>query len=398
MSSSLTQNEALQQALALSRKSAASNPFTSTSSSSSSLSSSSSSSSSSASSLSQNTITQPSSLPGFASSGAGQGLAMPSGLATLPGPAGTGTTITLGASPAQAAGLIGPGGLVSLLAAVNPTRILVLLNAVGDDELASLTELADVCADIGAEAQTVCQTHGGHLLRIVCPRPHAGETIEGYSKTLARPDTLQQVGATGLLMDGGKSSTNSGDTHQTNESTIGGGGGVVASFPTAAAEFFKQTGGSWSESVAGVVEKHQSAIVGIKGSGGGGSTSTLLLTSGSSSSATAASTTSASSSSTWAESVALSTSNQVKSSSGVKGDVNENALRKRTRALGKVFLEFDSSAAAIAVQRELAGMFYSGKIVVSSFADEVAFTKGEICDLTAPDSFVLEADGGGGVD
>ena len=177
-----------------------------------------------------------------------------------------------------------------------------------------------------------------------------------------------------------------------------GGGGGGASFPTAAAEFFKQTGGSWSESVAGVVEKHQSAFSGNKGGGGGGGGggSTLLLTSGSSSSiATASNTSSSSSSSTWAESVALSTGHQ-----GGKGkfDVNEGSgtSRKRTRALGKVFLEFDSSAAAIAVQRELAGMFYSGKIVVSSFADETAFTRGEICDLIAPDSFVLEAAGGGG--
>ena len=351
---------------------------------------------------------QPSPLPGFASSGAGQGLAMPSGLVTLPGPTGTGTTITLGASPAQAAGLIGPGGLVSLLAAVNPTRILVLLNAVGDDELASLTELADVCADIGAEAQTACQTSGGHLLRIVCPRPHSGETIEGYSKTLARPEALQQVGATGLLTDG-SSKSGSSDSLVKNESGGGGGGGTGggtaggaggASFPTAAAEFFKQTGGSWSESVAGVVEKHQSAYGGNKGGGGGGGGGggTLLLTSGSSSSsslAAASNTSSSSSSSTWAESVALSTGHQ-----GGKGkiDVNEGSgtIRKRTRALGKVFLEFDSSAAAIAVQRELAGMFYSGKIVVSSFADETAFTRGEICDLIAPDSFVLEAVGGGG--
>ena len=379
---SLTQNEALQKALSFSRKTPASSSTTTTT----------------------QQPQQPSPpLPGFASSGAGQGLAMPSGLVTLPGPTGTGTTITLGASPAQAAGLIGPGGLVSLLAAVNPTRILVLLNAVGDDELASLTELADVCADIGAEAQTVCQTSGGHLLRIVCPRPHSGETIEGYSKTLARPEALQQVGATGLLTDGSsKSGGGSSDSLVKNESggTGGGpgGGGGGASFPTAAAEFFKQTGGSWSESVAGVVEKHQSAFSGNKGGGGGGGGggSTLLLTSGSSSSiATASNTSSSSSSSTWAESVALSTGHQ-----GGKGkfDVNEGSgtLRKRTRALGKVFLEFDSSAAAIAVQRELAGMFYSGKIVVSSFADETAFTRGEICDLIAPDSFVLEAAGGGG--
>jgi hypothetical protein len=122
-SSPLTQNEALQKALEMSRKSSSSSSFIP--------------------------------LPGFAASTGGQGLAMPSGLSTLPGPSGTSTTITLGASPAQAAGLIGPGGLVSLLAAINPTRILVLLNAIGDDELGSITELADACADIGAEAQTI---------------------------------------------------------------------------------------------------------------------------------------------------------------------------------------------------------------------------------------------------
>jgi hypothetical protein len=35
-------------------------------------------------------------------------------------------------------------------------------------------------------------------------------------------------------------------------------------------------------------------------------------------------------------------------------------------------------------------MFYSGKIVVSSFVDETAFTRGELCDLIAPESFVLQ--------
>ena len=371
MSSSipLTQNEALQKALEMSRKS--------------------SSSSSSSSSFIP--------LPGFAASTGGQGLAMPSGLSTLPGPSGTSTTITLGASPAQAAGLIGPGGLVSLLAAINPTRILVLLNAIGDDELGSITELADACADIGAEAQTICETSGGHLLRIICPRPHTGETIEGYSKALARPEILQQVGAAGLLTD--NNNGGNGNSNSTINVTGGNGNGndelklSTASFPTSASEFFKQTGGSWSESVAGVVEKHQSAIEGMKSNNNGSLSSSMLLLTSSSSSSSSTSTSSIGSSiskSTWAESVALSTGQQIKTNINILEDGNHQQQRKRTRALGKVFLEFDTITAAIAVQRELAGMFYSGKIVVSSFVDESAFTRGELCDLLAPESFVLQ--------
>lgn len=53
----------------------------------------------------------------------------------------------------------------------------------------------------------------------------------------------------------------------------------------------------------------------------------------------------------------------------------------RTAGLGKVFLEFDTPHAAVAVQRELSGRAFSGRILATTFADVDRYRAGELCDF-----------------
>lgn len=58
-------------------------------------------------------------------------------------------------------------------------------------------------------------------------------------------------------------------------------------------------------------------------------------------------------------------------------------LAGRTRGLGKVFVEFESSEAAVEAQKELSGRAFNGRILVTSFVEEGAWRSGAACDFTA---------------
>lgn len=175
-------------------------------------------------------------LPGLAALGGGGGnlglglgLGMPSGLSSITGTAAN-VNVQVGSSPAQAAGMLGPGGIVSLLAAVTPTRILVLLNAVSDVDFKA-TDHADVLADIACEAQK-----HGVLLRAVMPLPKPGESLE---PNIERPEILKKVGAAGLLED--------------SREALAGGSAAQMNVPKNAQEFYKRTmGGPDARGNAGV--------------------------------------------------------------------------------------------------------------------------------------------------
>jgi hypothetical protein len=145
------------------------------------------------------------------------GLGLPSNMSSMPGPAGI--TVNVGSTPAAAAGLLGPGGIVSLLAAVQPTRVLVLVNSVGDPDISG-PAAGEILADIAAEAQV-----HGRLLRAILPLPRPGETIEQRAKAIARPASLKVAGASGLLEDA--------------RDALAGGAGARP-IPTSAAEFHRR--------------------------------------------------------------------------------------------------------------------------------------------------------------
>ena len=88
-----------------------------------------------------------------------------------------------------------PGGLLSLLASIVPTRVLVLLNAVGDEDLTSAASVAEVRDDVAVEAHAAAQCVPappgapgtapgraagplGRLLAVRIPRPRPGERME----------------------------------------------------------------------------------------------------------------------------------------------------------------------------------------------------------------------------
>jgi hypothetical protein len=64
-------------------------------------------------------------------------LGLQSSTTSLPAPHGAGGNVVLGAVPAAACGLLGPSGMMGLLASIEPTRILVIHNALSDDDLAN---------------------------------------------------------------------------------------------------------------------------------------------------------------------------------------------------------------------------------------------------------------------
>ena len=115
-----------------------------------------------------------------------------------------------------------PGGLLSLLASIVPTRVLVLLNAVGDEDLTSAASVAEVRDDVAVEAHAAAQCVPappgapgtapgraagplGRLLAVRIPRPRPGERMEvdliSRGVRLASA-LLGAVGSGALLEDG----------------------------------------------------------------------------------------------------------------------------------------------------------------------------------------------------
>jgi hypothetical protein len=340
-----------------------------------------------------------------------------------------GVTVNIGPLPASAAGLLGPGGIVSLLAAVRPTRLLVLLNALSDKDFPSTVALArrkeiaggggeedekegddqvggggedgtandgrpsssssalsaaaattdgdddeagrqrkrarrraadaaasgpvdveagyaanaaailDLVADLVAEAQL-----HGPVVRAVVPLPRPGSELLEPRLALVRPAGAvgKVVGASGLLEDGKAGSGGAGGGAD-------GGADAPKVVPSSAVDFYKQTmakGGAGAGAGAG--SGAGSGAGGMEGDGDG------------------------------------------EGEGAGEGASSSGGKRQRTRGLGKVYLEFDSVVAATAAQRELAGRFFNGHILVTSFADERKFIRGDVAPL------VPAAGGGGG--
>ena len=58
-------------------------------------------------------------------------------------------------------------------------------------------------------------------------------------------------------------------------------------------------------------------------------------------------------------------------------------LVRRTRGLGKLFLECSSVPAALAVQQALSGRAFNGRILVTTFVPDDDFVRGDACDFDA---------------
>jgi hypothetical protein len=302
----------------------------------------------------------------------GIAMGMPSGTSIIPAPAGV--MVNAGASPAQAAGMLGPGGLISLLAAVHPSRVLVLANAMTDALLESgradppslRSQLAEVAADIAAEAQVASP---GALLRLIIPLPReAGELIDP-PVGVRLGGAIKVVGAAGLLED-------TKDGIVTTAGTARGGGGrdgqVVGAnmegatvIPLTAEAFYRKVvaagGGAGTGGAGG-----WSNLDGL-GSGVGGAMSAL--------------------------NAAGVGEEQAEEEEEGEGGVATGAFDAdgRTRNLGKVFLEFASVGAALGAQRELSGRFFEGRITVGTFAHPAKFVAGDLCGMGPPFAFAMTA-------
>lgn len=309
----------------------------------------------------------PSSTPAAPPSlGVGPGMGMPSGTTVIQGPAGG--MINVGASPAQAAGMLGTGGLVSLLAAVAPTRVLVIYNALTDAILETgraaptnlQTELADVVLDIAGEAQ---KASPGQLLRVVVPLPSVKGELIDPPVGVKLGGTIKVVGAQGLLED--KQDKEQGiltiptahgkiDSH---EAPVVVGANMLGAkvIPITAEAFYRKVaGGNWS---AGLETLPDRPTMGGGGGTGGGA---------------------------WTQEQDHD-AEPVEPSAGTGGFADDG----RTRGLGKLFLEFHSVDAAISAQKELAGRFYEGRILVATFAHPAKWSAGDLCALGPPGAFVM---------
>jgi hypothetical protein len=310
----------------------------------------------------------------------------PSGVTSISnGPAGM--SMNLHTSPAAAAALLGPGGLPAMLAAFRPTRVLAVLNVFSESDLASRAGVADVLRDCAAEAQRATAAAAaaapsppfpfGGLLRAVAPLPRKGETLE---PRLARPRAaMTHVGADGLLEDaparpefevggarraGGRSANEGALIVAPDVAALSGlGQRQRNALPSLASEFFKKTGG-FSEGME--VLEHASAV------NWGGKPGGAWKPPPSSSSASAAAAAAHASAPSPAPRDA--TSEDVP---GAQGSAAADEPVKRTRGLGRVYLEFGCVNSAAAAMMQLAGRFFAGRILVVTYVDEEKFLSGQ---------------------
>lgn len=257
---------------------------------------------------------------------------------TVPAPGGV--NVNVGPNPAAAAGLLGPGGIVMLLSSITPTRVLVLLNAVTDVELRDDAEFADTIADIACECAKF-----GKLRRIACPRPAAGSSESANYDFLKRPPNAKMYsGPVGMLEDG-----KAGEKPAPAEDKS-------ARIPTTASAFFERVlkGEAAGPSVVGL------SRMGLLTSGAGGP-SGIDGDGGDS----------------WREAGADRQA-QAEREGAAEGDgaatgeagadPNADAIAKRTKGLGKVYIEFESVDGAVAAQKELSGRAFAGRVLVTTFA------------------------------
>lgn len=300
------------------------------------------------------------------------------------GPAGM--NITLGGPPAQAAGLLGPGGMNSLIASVVPTRVLVLMNVVTDEILRNREVCMDVLVDLISEIHRIfelvekkitpslpileSQKHG--IVRVVCPKPKEGEFIE---RQLVRPKgPLKVAGPEGLLEDAPaekpkkKLKTDPVTTLTLYDVAVQ---GVKKDgrrkFAGSAQEFFEKTmKGGFGTYIPGV--GYSGTTVEAK--------NTFASSTGSKDPSVTSSEAENRPSGTDSSTRAL-----FEDSETPEGSEVSNLKSQVTPGLGKVFLEFTTPETAMVIQTELAGRFFGGRILVAAFADTRDFYQGKLCDL-----------------
>jgi len=216
----------------------------------------------------------------------------------------------------------------------------------------------------------------GGLLRAVTPLPRAGETLE---PRLARVRTaMRHVGADGLLEDA-PSSKPEFDVGGGNSKARGGGAaasgalivapdvkalGALGRAPrnavaSAAADFLKKVGGSFSDNVT------------VLDIGGGGAGRSHL-------GAPQQPAAERPPESQDAAQPKDATSEDAPATPAAEGGDSGPA---RTRGLGRVFLEFGCADAAVTAQLALSGRFFAGKILMTSFCDADSFCAGAAVGL-----------------
>lgn len=294
-------------------------------------------------------------------------------MGTYPMPSGVTGTLNVGATPAAAAGLLGAGGIMAVLAAVEPTRVLVLLNAVSDADLRSPAEYSDVLADIAIEARGALfaplasgeagPVPRGALLAVRIPRPRRGEstTVVLHRKGRFRGAVASVVpGAVGLLEDG-RAADASSRIPSTSKAffeklLIKEGGGGIALGNLVSGVVGMLTNGPAAPAPAPVYASEADASFYSTGPAGG--SSAIITTDGSG---------------------ALPADEEA--AAAAADEERYDPFAGRTAGLGKVFLEFDTPHAAVAVQRELSGRAFNGRILATTFADVDRYRAGELCDF-----------------
>lgn len=297
-------------------------------------------------------------------------------MATYAMPNGVSGTLNVGATAAAAAGLIGANGIMAVLAAVEPTRILVLLNALSDAELRSPAEYSDVLADIAIEARgalfaplTAGETGPvprGSLLAVRIPRPRRGEstTVTLHRKGRFRGAVASVVpGAVGLLEDG-RSADVSAHIPATSKAFFEkllikeGGGGIALGSLVSGVVGMLTNGPAAPAAPAPAPVYASEADASFYSTGpAGGSTAIVATEPGGGAPV------------------------DDEAAAVAADDERYDPFAGRTAGLGKVFLEFDTPHAAVAAQRELSGRAFNGRIIATTFADEARYRAGEVCDF-----------------
>jgi len=302
---------------------------------------------------------------------------MPAGLSQVALGNGAMMLTNMAGGPAVAAALLGPAGLQGMLAAFSPTRVVSVLNAITDVDMANREALLDLLTDIAAEAQgaasaaavAIPSMAGAGLVRALTPLPRKGEVLEPSVGRAKGP--LKHVGADGMLEDGrvGGEEGGSKSTQQPLSDALvlavepearGLGQQDRRRAPTAATEMFKKLGGGFTEHITTSSE-------------GKGAYASFTAASAEPPAPPPAAATSH-------DSATQEDGGASSSSAGAQGE-DANAPH-RTRGLGRVYLEFNTVESAVAAFCALSGRFFSGHILVASFESDVMFCGGDIVCLS----------------
>jgi hypothetical protein len=216
------------------------------------------------------------------------------------------------------------------------------------------------------------------LLAVRIPRPQRkGETAD---IVFARPVRLRAGGPAGAGLPGAALQLE--DARPADKSAV---------MPRTASDFFhkvlKAGAEKGSAGALGIGAVNVSGLLTNAAGGPGGSASTASGAGGSSYSSFYAET-AGNEGGAAAASTALivpseaGTAAAVAAAVAAEGDTGEgyDPLEGRTKGLGKVFLEFNSLQGALAAQQELSGRAFNGRILITAFAPEGPYSRGELVD------------------